>query len=175
VMAMAMEKAEQSGGALDVLDVLCQGDWSHPMIKGHTLTDPNFDCLTITKEKEWAIGGRGESLSVTKATVAARSGVVARFEYRQGPMLVFPPAIWRGTVVEGFAQGTGSEGETRPSFVLSPDVLDQQDVLTMDRHDPGYETLQRQIFTVRYDPQSKTVSVHDQTEARSLEYQPSNM
>ena len=39
-------------------------------------------------------------------------------------------------------------------YVLEPDVLDQQDVLTMSEYDPGWQTLQRQLFTLTFNPKT---------------------
>ena len=41
------------------------------------------------------------------------------------------------------------------SFMLKPDVLDQQDVLTMNQGDPNYAMLQNQLFSVKLHPNGK--------------------
>ena len=131
------------------LGVLMQKSWSHPVVQQgkHTLSDPNFDSLVLSATRA-VIGGGSDGTAGADGQL--RDGVLARFEYRQGPMIAWPPSIWRGNVMEG----SSGDGNGMMSWLLEPDVLDRQDVLTMAHTDPEWDVLQSQLFTLTYMPGS---------------------
>ena len=80
-----------------------------------------------------------------------------RFEYSQGPMLVWPPTVWRGTATVGPAEAGGSW-----TLTLVPDVIERGDVITMATGDEDYAEISSNTFVVHHTPsasQPATLSI----------------